>query len=228
MGDGDVQSVDKVVAEILPVDRAWPQLGGAKRHDVLQPVGRDLILIGRHHFGDGGLGLFQPRKDEAVPDLLIQRKQTVTRFVERVEILPCGDALERAVQPIAPGMIGTDEPVSAIAACTVGQPGGAMTADIVEAAHGAIGPAQRHQPLAKNIEGVIVAGSGNVIHMAYELPRLGEELTALALEEVRIAVEPRRKAFFPGFVHESLRKGQSVHRTGMPRQIRIVSGFIGQ
>ena len=65
-----------------------------------------------------------------------------------------------------------------------------MPADVVEAAHLAVIAADRDHALAEEIERVKVTALRNVVDVADELPAGAEDLLPLALEELRIAIDP--------------------------------------
>ena len=52
MADRDVQMVRIIVGDGLPVEVARAQRHPADRAQILEAVGRDLVVIGRHHLGD--------------------------------------------------------------------------------------------------------------------------------------------------------------------------------
>src|SRR5205823_8558505 len=110
------------------------------------------------------------------------------------------------VEVVAPGVIGTDKPVTAIAAVAVGNAGGAVSAHIVEAAHRAIGATQRDEALAENVERVVTARVPDVVEVADDMPALREQMPALRLEEALLEVEPRWKALVRQDCHAFLRR----------------------
>src|SRR6185437_9668011 len=114
--------------------------------------------------------------------------------VQIFKALPGRDRLKRTIERIAPSVVGADETVAAIAARAIGKTRAAMTADVMKASHHAIGAAQRQELFAQNIEGVIVASLGDVIHMADQMPRFGEELQPLDFEEIGITIKTRGQA----------------------------------
>src|SRR6185295_7074286 len=121
-------------------------------------------------------------KDKAAPDLLFQRHQAVAREVEIFKTLPGWNGLQRAVEAIAPSVIGTDQAMAAIARFAGRNARGAMAASIVEATHHAIAAAQREKFLAQNIERVVVAGLGDIVDMADEMPGAGEDVCSFRRE----------------------------------------------
>ena len=129
-----------------------------------------------------------------LPDLLLDRRQAQVGGVEAVEPLPARDRRQPPVEGVAPGVVGADEAVAAVAAGAVGDPRGAVAADVVEAAHHAVGAAQGEDALVQEVEGLVVAGVGHVVDVADDLPGLPKQRPLLQLEEARVGVEPRRQA----------------------------------
>ncbi len=119
MADGDVQAVGVVVADVLPVHGPRPQRHPPLRNQLLEAVGLQLGGVGPHHLGDAGQAGFQPHEDEAEEDLQLQRRQAVAIEVEVLESLPARRRLQGAVQPVAPGVVGADHAMAAVAAASV-------------------------------------------------------------------------------------------------------------
>ena len=76
-----------------------------------------------------------------------------------------------------------------------------MAADIVEAAHLAVGTAQAHELFAEYVERVVVARLRQIVHMADEVPGAREQMLPLGLEEVSVVIKPGRQALFLCAVH---------------------------
>src|SRR6185503_6310004 len=141
---------------------------------------------------------FAAHEDKAPPDFLIERDQSMLCEVQVLETLPGRHCLQRTVERVAPGVIGADETVAAIAACAIGKTRAAMAADIVETAHHAICAAQRQELFAQDVERVIVAGVTDIVHVTDEMPGLGEELLPLGVEETGILINTGRQALALG------------------------------
>ena len=69
-----------------------------------------------------------------------------------------------------------------------------MPADVVKRAHVSIVRAHDDRGLAKEFEGMEIAGRRDIVDVAHELPGGAENRALLELEEVRIVVDPRRQA----------------------------------
>jgi hypothetical protein len=57
-----------------------------------------------------------------------------------------------------------------------------MAADVMKAAENAVLAASDQERLSDEVEGEVVAGSGGLVNMTYELPGSGEELGLFRLE----------------------------------------------
>jgi hypothetical protein len=86
----------------------------------------------------------------------------------------------------------------AAAARSVEQARRTVAADIVEAAHIAVGAAHDEQRLAEKVERVEVAGVRDVAHVTHDLPRGAQHELGFEREELRIAVGPGGQAVVVG------------------------------
>ncbi len=229
VGDGDVQAVGVVVGHVLPVHRPRAHHHRAQWLELLEAVGFDLGVIGGHHLGDAGQPGGKTHEHEAAPDLLLQRLQAQLGGVLAFELLPARDRRQPPVQAVAPGVVGADQPVAAVAGVSVGQARGAVAADIVETAHPAVLAADGQDLFVEDVKSLIVAGLGDVVDVADDLPALRKQLGALQLEEGRIGVQPGGQAFLDGLGHGGLRtllavqsysfaEGASLNSRSSPRR----------
>ena len=69
-----------------------------------------------------------------------------------------------------------------------------MAADVVKTAHAAVAAAHGQDRLVQELECLEVALPRHVVLVAHELPGLPEDDLFLELEELRITVDPARKA----------------------------------
>ncbi len=86
------------------------------------------------------------------------------------------DRRQRAAEIIGPGMVGTDYAAGTMSGCAVEQPGSPMAAHIEERLDAVVASADHDQGLTEKIQGVIIAGIRDVIEVADDLPRRGEDL----------------------------------------------------
>ena len=75
MRHGDVQRVRVVVADVLPVDRAWPQGDSADRLELLEFVRGHLVEVGRQHLAHPRAAGLEPHEHEAENGLHLHRHQ---------------------------------------------------------------------------------------------------------------------------------------------------------
>ena|SRR5205085_9604191 len=68
MADGDMKAIGIIVGDGLPVERPRSEGDPADRAEILEPVRRDLRLVGRHHRRDGRSAGFQSDENEAAPN----------------------------------------------------------------------------------------------------------------------------------------------------------------
>ena len=194
MCNPDMHAVGVVVGDVFPVYRARTQRDAAVGHKCFERVGFQLVRIGRHHFGDMRKAFLETDKDKALEDFLLDRVEAVRSLVEIFKALPFRHAGQASVEAVAPGVIGAHQPVAARAARLGCDFGGAMAADIVEAAKCPRFIAQCDDPLAQHIQGDIVAGVWRVGDVTHNVPGLAKDLLALQLEELRVAIDPGGEA----------------------------------
>lgn len=95
-----------------------------------------------------------------------------------------------AVQIVDPAVEGADHRPPAMALLAIHHPRAPVTAQVVEGPHLAILPAHHHGALSEQIEGQPVAGRGDVVDMARDLPVVQKDIVALQLEQGLTAVGP--------------------------------------
>src|SRR5258706_11543603 len=130
MGDRDVHAIGIIVADILPVHRAWAKRDAPVGNEVFEFAGGEFIGVGRRHVRDARQAAFEAHEDEAVGDFLIDGLEAESLRIEAFEALPFRRPGEGAVELIAPGVIGADEALSARATRLAGDYTGAVAADI--------------------------------------------------------------------------------------------------
>ena len=100
-----------------------------------------------------------------------------------------------------------------------------MTAHIEERPYAPVLAAHRHQRLAHEVQGVVIAGIGNIVKMAYDLPGSGENAFLLGFQEIRIPVDPARQA--ESFRIDRLQSGKVViHRALCFHDPRALSNLV--
>src|SRR5581483_904200 len=201
MGDGNVQAVGVVVADVLPVDAAGPQRHPALRHELLEPVGLELIDIGGRHLADARErrralrgAPAEAHEDEAHEHFLIERHQAVALAVESLEVIALRHGEQAPVETVCPGVIGAGDPPPAVPSGLIEEPGRAVPASVVKAADLPVLAAQHDDALAEEIERVVVAAARHVVDVTDDLPARTEDELLLELEEFRVAVDPGRQA----------------------------------
>ena len=137
---------------VFQLSVARPERHPADRAQFLEAVGRDLILIRRHHLGDRRRARLE--RDEQEPAPLLQRDRHQARACRsRSPGYSC--AVRHPDQPpvagIAPRVIGAGQHLGA-AAVAVDQPRAAMAADVGEGAHLAVVAADDDHALAEIFE----------------------------------------------------------------------------
>ncbi len=101
------------------------------------------------------------------------------------------DARAGAVEAVGPKVIETFEPAAYIAAQLAHEPGPAMRANVIKAAHNAILAADDDERNAGHLDRAIIAGCRQLAHMADETPAAREDRAPLFLEEPGVRVDPR-------------------------------------
>ena len=133
VADRDVQAVRIIVGDGLPVERARTKRDPADRPQILETIGRDLVLIRRHHLGDRRRAGLERDEQEAAPILQRDREQAELLGLQARIFVAVRNADEPPVARIAPRMIGAGQDLGA-AARAVDQPRSAMAADVGEGA----------------------------------------------------------------------------------------------
>ena len=193
MRDGDVQPVRIIVGDVLPVDRARAHRDAAERAQLLEAVGVDHRLIGRHHRGDRGAAGFEAHEDEAAPDFHFDRHEAALGHVERGIVEAIGHARQPTVEIVGPGVIRADQ-LLGTAAVAIDQPRAAVAADVCEGAHRIVGAADDEDALAEEIERVPIARRRNVADVAHDLPARTHHPRHLDREVIGIMIEPGGQA----------------------------------
>ncbi len=227
VGDRDVQRVGIVVGDVLPVDRARPERDPPLRHQLLQPVGRELMGIGCDHLGHARAVRHEPHEHEAEADLQLDRGEAMPRRIEVAIARLERHADQPASQIVGPGMVGADQ-APALAGRAIDQPGGAVAADIVEAADHAVLAADHDDAFAQIIEGVVAAGRGQVVLVADHLPGGAEQTLPLDREELGIGIEPGRQADWivrPGIARHGHRR---LHRSTLLHDCIIAAAAVNR
>src|SRR6185312_9221403 len=201
MRNGYMESVGVVIADVLPVDAAGPQSHPALRHELLEPIGLELIHIGRRHLADARKrrhvvrgALLEAHEHESHEHFLLERHQSVALAIESLEVIALRHREEAPVQTVCPGVIGAGDPPAAVSPGLIEEPGGAVTAGVVKAANLSVIAAQHDDALAEEIEGMVVAAARHVVEVTDDLPARPEDELLLHLEEFRVAVDPGRQA----------------------------------
>src|SRR5215470_7371258 len=185
----DVQTVRVVVGDVLPVHRTRPQARSPQRYQLFHAVGGHFPGIRRRHLAHAREPGREPHEDEAHEYLVLDRREPMARDFESGEGLTLRHADEPSIERIGPGVVRAGDAPSAGAARCIEEPRRAMAADIVEGTH-ALWRAYHHQRLAEKLEGMKVAGTRYIAQVAHELPAAAEDGLALALEELRIPIDP--------------------------------------
>ncbi len=210
VGHRDVQAVGVVVADVLPVDLARAQRDATEGAQVFEAVRRDHCFVRRHHLGHRGAFVAQADEHETAPDLEAHRSEPVTGLVETRVTRAVGDARERAIEIVGPGMIGAHQPFRA-AAGPVDDARPAVAADVGEGADLPVPAAHDDHAFAKVVERVPVAGGGDVADVANDLPRGREDPFLLDREELGVGIGPGRKA--PALERVGVRPGPFLAAT---------------
>ena len=156
MADRDVQMIRIIVGDGLPVEVARPHPHRADRAHLLEAVGRDLFLIGRHHLGDRGQAVLEPDEQEPAPIFERDGFEAILRGVEPGIFGAVRNPDQLAGAVVAPRVIGAGQHLGA-PACPVDQPRAAVAADVGEGAHRAVVAAQDDDRFAEIIDAAPLA-----------------------------------------------------------------------
>lgn len=193
VGNGDVQAVRIIVADILPVHIARAQRDAPQCAEFRETIGFDHRFIGRHHRGDRRAAVvLQPHEPEAAPLFEADGNKPRLPLVERGIARRIGNARESPVEFVGPGVIGANELLRA-ARRAVDQPRPAVAADIGEGAHDAVGAAHDDHAFAAIIDAVPVARRRNVALMTDDLPARSEDARHFGGVEIGVAIGPGRE-----------------------------------
>jgi hypothetical protein len=155
---------------------------------------RELVGVRPHLVGDRGQARREAHEHEAAPDLLLDLGQAVVVGIHAGVAGAQGHADEAPVGRVGPGVIRAGDALAAIALLAVDQPGRAVAADVMEAAHAPVGPPDRQDRLVKELEGQEIAHGRHVVDVADQVPALAEHDLALELEELGVPVGPAGQA----------------------------------
>ena len=193
MADRNVQMVGIIVGDRLPVERPLAERDSADRLQVLETIGRDLMLIGRHHLVDRRRSGFERDEQESAPGLQRNREEAHLLSLQSGIFVAMGDADQSPVSGITPRMIGAGQHFRT-AACSVDQPRSAMPADVRESPDLAVVAANDDHALAEIFDRPPFAGLGDLALVADDLRRGAQERTLLRLEELGVVIEPAGQA----------------------------------
>jgi len=200
VADRNVQRIRIIVPHILPVDLACPLHQRADRAHILQPVGRDFCLVGRHHRSHRRAAALQPHEQEAAPLLHLDGQQAVGGGIEAGIVGALGDAGQAAVGLVDPRVVRADE-LARAATRPVDDSRAAMAAHIVKRAHHAVRAADDDRALADPVERSPVSGRRDIAFMTDDLPRGPHRACHLDRVIFGIVIEPT------GQVHVAQRVG---------------------
>ena len=193
MADGDVQPVRIIVGDGLPVEVARAQRHPADRAQLLEPIGRDLGLIRRHHLCHRRRARLQRHEQKTAPVLDRQRYKPKILGSEARIFLTVRDPDQPPVPRIAPRVIGAGQHLRA-APAAVDQPGAAVAAHIGEGAYLAVVTADHDHALAKIVERAPFARFGDLALVTHHLRRGAKKCGLLRFEKLGVAIEPSRQA----------------------------------
>jgi len=121
MSDRNVQMVGIIVGDRLPVERPSAERDPADRPQLLEPVSRDFMFIGRHHLAHGRRARLERHEDEPAPGLECDGEEAELFGLQAGVFLAMRHADQPPVAGIAPGVIRAGEDLRA-AAVAVDEP----------------------------------------------------------------------------------------------------------
>jgi len=193
MPDRDVQMVGIVIGDGFPIQRARAQRHPADRAQILEAIGRDLVLIGRHHLGDRRRARFERDEQEPVPGFERNGEQAVIFGREARIFMAMGHADQPPVAGIAPRVIGAGQHLGA-AGLAVDQPRPAVAADVGEGPRLSVVAANDDHALAEIVEAAPVARVRDIARVADDLRRLAQEGLLLRGKELLVEIKPAGQA----------------------------------
>ena len=136
--------------------------------------------------------------------------------VEACKALAHRGADEAAILPVGPAVIRAGDG-RRTASGAVQQPGAAMSADVVERADPAIAVPQHQHAVGPHVERHVVAGSGDRIDVADDLPARQNDPLQFEPRHVGIVVHPRgQRMDLAARAHLPLLNDQAAHRIPPP------------
>ena len=196
VGQRDVIPLIVDITDRFPVDGgAAPKAGPARRQHARAAEIGEILRIGLQAFGNRGLRPGQKaQEDKALPDVHLDRFQAKIGAVHVAKGLRPRRAAQGAVQIVYPAVERADHRSLALARQTIHHPRAAMTAQVVKRPHHPILPAHHQRAFAQQIKAAPVAGGGDVIDMAGQLPVIQEKLLAFQFEQRVGMIGPGRQA----------------------------------
>jgi len=187
MADRDVEMVGVIVGDRLPVERPRPKRHPPHHAQLFEPIGRDLVLVRRHHLVDGRRSGLKRHEEEPAPVLQGDREQPELFRIQPRIFVPVRHAHQPPVAGIAPGVIGASHHLGATAGA-IDQPRAAVATDVMEGADLPVVAADHEHALAQIFQAPPLAGLRDFALVAYDLRRRAQERLLLRLEEFRVVV----------------------------------------
>ena len=173
----------------LPVAREVVFLA-ARAHHVLEAIGCESLDCIAEMLHQRRALRIEVHEYEAAPAFEPDRDEAVVGLVESDDPLHSGRAHELSAERVRPGVIGTTDGGTAAAAGK--EPRAAMPARVGKGVQLARTVADDDDGFAEQVGGDVVAGGGDLVFAADEIPGLPENAVDLFLVELLGCVAPRR------------------------------------
>ena len=157
----------------------------------LEPVRAELLRQVAEPRPEVGAFVGEAHEDEPGPDAEPDRGEAVALLVEPARLLHAAAAGQRPVEPVGPGVIGTDD--GAAMPGIVEQPGAAMAAGVRQSPDLAVRTAYHDRGLPAEIEHAVIARVRDLVDPSCEVPALHEDLVGFTPVECIGGVAPRRQ-----------------------------------
>src|SRR6202795_4552382 len=133
-----------------------------------------------------GLGI-EIHEDEVEPFFDANRDEAEVFGIKIFDAIEFGGDEQSAVEAVSPAVVGAAEEFAVSAAG--GGVAGAMAADIIKAAENAVVAASDEERLSDEVEGKVVAGARDLVHVADDLPGGGEEPGLFVLKSCWVEIK---------------------------------------